>query len=327
MHSYTRHLGDYAKDTRHLTLLEHGAYNVLMDWCYASERALPNDEAMLYRICAAFTKPEQLAVMSVLQQFFQEQPDGWIQKRIEQELMKAHEKRGKAKDAALTRWHADAMRTHSNGNADAMQTHSEGNTYAMPRGRALRNPVSLSLSLSIPPTPRQRGKSGKLTDPLFSDEVPEAYREPLSRWFCYKRELHKSYTPSGWEALVRQQLAYPAEIVARSVDASMASSWQGLFTDKVTNPMTSPMGFSPQKKEGGAVKSWAERRSEADQAQEDELATLPQLPRDDLPPEWDWQGVADLLYGASWESWSDVPEDARRELSAEWSKKEGGAQS
>jgi hypothetical protein len=197
----------------------------------------------------------------------------------------------------------------------------------MPRGRALRNPVSLSLSLSIPPTPRQRGKSGKLTDPLFSDEVPEAYREPLSRWFCYKRELHKSYTPSGWEALVRQQLAYPAEIVARSVDASMAASWQGLFTDKVTNPMISPIGFSPQKKEGGAVKSWAERRSEADQAQEDELATLPQLPREDLPPEWDWKDIALEVYGASWDSWSDVPEDARRELSAEWSKKEGGAQS
>lgn len=325
MHSFTKHLGDYAKDTRHLTLLEHGAYNVLMDWCYASERALPPDEAMLFRICAAFTKPEQQAVISVIEQFFQQTPDGWIQKRIEEELMKAHDKRGKAKDAALQRWNAKAMPTHSEGNADAMPTHSKGNADAMPRGRALRNPVSLSSS--IPPTPRQRGKSGKLTDPVFSDEVPEAYRQPLTRWFCYKRdELHKSYTPSGWEALLRQQLAFPPEIVARSVDASMAASWQGLFTDKVTNPMPSPIGFSPQKKEGGAVKSWAERRSEADQAQEDELATLPQLPRDDLPPEWDWQGVADLLYGASWESWSDVPEDARRELAVEWAKKEGGAQ-
>jgi uncharacterized protein YdaU (DUF1376 family) len=323
MHSYTRHLGDYAKDTRHLTLLEHGAYNVLMDFCYASERALPNDEAMLYRICAAFTKPEQLAVMSVLEQFFQEHPDGWIQKRIEQELMKAHEKRGKAKDAALTRWNADAMRTHTERNADAMQTHSKGNADAMPRGRALRNPVSLSLSLSIPPTPRQRGKSGKLTDPFFSVEVPEAYQEPLTRWFCYKRELHKSYTPSGWEALVRQQLAYPAEIVARSVDASMAASWQGLFTDKVTNP---PTGFSPQKKEGGAVKSWAERRSDADQAQDDELATLPQLPREDLPPEWPWKDIALEIYEATWEDWRNVPEDARRELAKEWAKKEGGAQ-
>jgi uncharacterized protein YdaU (DUF1376 family) len=326
MHSYTRHLGDYAKDTRHLTLLEHGAYNVLMDWCYASERALPNDEAMLYRICAAFTKPEQQAVMSVITQFFQEQSEGWVQKRIEQELMKAHEKRGKAKDAALLRWNADAMRTHSDGNANAMRMHSDGNADAMPRVRALRNPVSLSLS--IPPNPRQRGKSGKLTEPLFSDDVPEPYKAPLSDWFTYKQEKRQPYTLSGWQALVQQQMAFPVEMVARSVQTSMASNYQGLFTEKLTDSPTQGHGWNGQKKEGGAagVKSWAARRAEADQAQEDELATLPQLPREDLPPEWDWQGVADHLYGASWDNWSDVPEDARRELALEWAKKEGGAQ-
>jgi len=250
MHSYIRHLGDYAKDTRHLTLLEHGAYNVLMDWCYASERALPPDEPMLFRICAAFTKPEQQAVLSVIQQFFQQTPDGWIQKRIEEELMKAHDKRGKAKEAALQRWNTKTMPTHSGCNADAMPTHNGCNADGMPRGRALRNPISSSSS--NPPTPRERGKSGKLTDPVFSDEVSEAYREPLTRWFCYKRELRKSYTPTGWDALVRQQLAFPAEMVARSVDVSMAASWQGLFTDKLTNPLDSKPRFEPEKKEGGA---------------------------------------------------------------------------
>ena len=88
-------------------------------------------------------------------------------------------------------------------------------------------------------------------------------------------------------------------------------------------------GSEMQKKEGGAagVKSWAARRAEADQAQEDELATLPRLPREDLPPEWAWQAIAQEIYGGSWEHWSDVPEDARRELAAEWAKKEGGTNS
>jgi uncharacterized protein YdaU (DUF1376 family) len=135
---YMRHLGDYAKDTRHLTLMEHGAYTLLMDWCYATERALPKDELMLHRMCAAFTKPEQQAVMSVVQQFFQEQPDGYVQKRVEEEVMKAHQTSGKAKAAALKRWtkhsegNANAMPTHSEGNANAMPTHSEGNANAMP---------------------------------------------------------------------------------------------------------------------------------------------------------------------------------------------------
>ncbi len=265
MHTYTRHLGDYAKDTRQLSLTEHGAYNVLMDWCYSTERALPTDEKMLFRLCAAFTKEEQQAVLSVIDQFFQESSAGWVQKRIERELIKAHEKRGKAKDAALSRWNADAMPTHNERNADAMPTHSEPHADGMPRARALRNPVSLSLSLSIPPNPRERGKSGKLTRPVFSEDVSEGHQEALNRWFKYKREQRKSYTPSGWEALVRQQLAFPAEIVAKSVNASMASNWQGLFTDKVQNPVNSSQGFSPQKKEkGGGEPDWNWRGFAAD---------------------------------------------------------------
>lgn len=304
MHSYTRHLGDYAKDTRQLSLTEHGAYNVLMDWCYSTERALPTDEKMLFRLCAAFTKDEQQAVLSVIDQFFQEQPDGWVQKRIELELIKAHEKRGKAKDAALMRWNANAMPTHSECISNAMPTLSGHDADGMPRGRALRNPVSLSLS--IPPNPRERGKSGKLTGPIFSDEVSEGHREALTRWFDYKREQRKSYTSSGWEALVRQQLAFPAEIVARSVDASMASNWQGLFTDKVQNPVNSSQGFSPQKKEGGGA-----------------MLDMPESRGVEAPE--GWESAMTELWGDDWQTvyaaWELMPQADQRQVRA-WLKNE-----
>lgn len=303
MHTYTRHLGDYAKDTRQLSLTEHGAYNVLMDWCYSTERALPKDEKMLFRLCAAFTKDEQQAVLSVIDQFFQESSAGWVQKRIELELIKAHEKRGKAKDAALSRWNAGAMPTHNERNADAMPTHREQHADGMPRGRALRNPVSLSLSLSLPPTPRERGKSGKLTGPIFADEVSEGHREALTRWFDYKREQRKSYTPSGWEALVRQQLAFPAEIVARSVDASMANNWQGLFTDKVQNPVEPQTRFSEKKGKGAG----------------------PELTPEAPEPDWDWQGLHEEI----WENppscrWLELPKSTRFELRQAMEKKGKG---
>lgn len=304
MHSYTRHLGDYAKDTRQLSLTEHGAYNVLMDWCYSTERALPTDEKMLFRLCAAFTKDEQHAVLSVIEQFFQDTPEGYVQKRIEEELIKAHEKRGKAKDAALMRWNAGAMPTHSERIKNAMPTHSEQDAGGMPRGRALRNPVSLSLSLSIPPNPRERGKSGKLTGPTFAEEVSEGHREALTRWFDYKRELRKTYTPSGWEILVRQQLAFPAEIVARSVDASMANNWQGLFTDKVQNPVEPQTRFSEKKEKGAGP------------------AQTPEAPE----PDWDWRSLHAELYGARAKvRWCHLPKSQRFELRQAHEKKEGGA--
>ena len=144
MNYYVRHLGDYAKDTRHLTLMEHGAYTVLMDWCYASERALPLEHDQLYRICAAFTKDEQRAVLKVTGEFFTETAAGYTQKRVEEELQKAHAKTGKAKASALARWDANAMRTQCERNANGLPTQSEGNaTRARPS-----KPVASSQYLS-----------------------------------------------------------------------------------------------------------------------------------------------------------------------------------
>lgn len=139
MHIYKRHIGDYSKDTGHLSLLEHGVYTLLMDWCYATERPLPAQDQQIFRICRAFTKEEQRAVLSIVQEFFQQTDLGYIQKRIEQELQEAHARCGKAKESAKARWiknqspapdHADDMPTDSERNADAMRTHSEGTADA-----------------------------------------------------------------------------------------------------------------------------------------------------------------------------------------------------
>ena len=48
MNYYERHLGDYSKDTAHLTMLEDGAYLLLiMD--YWTNGPLPDDDAALAR--------------------------------------------------------------------------------------------------------------------------------------------------------------------------------------------------------------------------------------------------------------------------------------
>jgi hypothetical protein len=62
---YKRFMGDYAKDTSHLSLVEHGAYALLLDAQYAMEKGLPPAYADLYRICRAMTKLEQMTVAKV----------------------------------------------------------------------------------------------------------------------------------------------------------------------------------------------------------------------------------------------------------------------
>ncbi|WP_426269180.1 YdaU family protein [Dyella kyungheensis] len=87
MNYYERHLGDYAKDARHLTMLEHGAYTLLMDRYYATEQGIPADKA--HRVAGARTAEECAAVDSVLEEFFRLVDGVWIKGRIELEIAKA----------------------------------------------------------------------------------------------------------------------------------------------------------------------------------------------------------------------------------------------
>jgi uncharacterized protein YdaU (DUF1376 family) len=124
MNYYSRHLGDYARSAGYLTLAEHGAYNLLMDWYFANERPIPREDA--YAICKAFSLAEKKAVLKVLETFFKWEPDlGWYHKRIEIELVKMRELSAKKRNAANQRWNRNSMQMHSESNSGAMQSNNQ----------------------------------------------------------------------------------------------------------------------------------------------------------------------------------------------------------
>lgn len=73
---YERYCGDYARDTAHLDLIRHGAYTLMLDTQYATERGLPAPYGDLYRICRAMNRAEQEAVRSVADAHFPIGDDG-----------------------------------------------------------------------------------------------------------------------------------------------------------------------------------------------------------------------------------------------------------
>lgn len=87
MNYYNRHVGDYAKDTGHLSQGQIGAYDLLLDWYYANEKPLPIDLDDIYRIARVVDAQEKKNVNKVLK-FFTQTPDGYIHKRVEAELEK-----------------------------------------------------------------------------------------------------------------------------------------------------------------------------------------------------------------------------------------------
>lgn len=96
MNYYERHLGDYSKDTAHLTMIEHGAYGLLLDRYYGTEQGIPADQA--HRIARARTKEEKAAVDIILAEFFQLIDGLWINKRAKEEIAKSQSKINAAKE-------------------------------------------------------------------------------------------------------------------------------------------------------------------------------------------------------------------------------------
>ena len=89
MHYYKRNIGDYAKKAGRLSMLEHGAYTLLIDACYDRERFPSKEEAIEW--CWARTPDEIAAVEFVLARFFTLCDNTYTQERIAEELAKYHE--------------------------------------------------------------------------------------------------------------------------------------------------------------------------------------------------------------------------------------------
>jgi len=84
MHYYRRNIGDYHKKAGKLSMLQHGAYTLLIDACYDREKFPTLDEAMEW--CWAESPEEIAAVQFVLKKFFDLIDGQYVQNRIFEEL-------------------------------------------------------------------------------------------------------------------------------------------------------------------------------------------------------------------------------------------------
>jgi uncharacterized protein YdaU (DUF1376 family) len=363
MHTYDFHIGDYARDTGHLSLLEHGVYRLLLDRLYSDEAPLPLDITKLTRKLGAKTTSEQNAVATVLDEFFHQTPEGYTHKRVIQELSEARLRALKSKYSQVMRWwrhnkwpheptldtyianpsayhdpHTGHIRqpaaasTETNGsNTTVYDRNTKGdkrNSYQpptanrqlptanrqLPTAKEIKTPLipqggdidpsaspapqqtdTLELqhdeSEAIPPQKRKGGRA-RLEAPEFPDDLPHAYRDPLTTWFNYKRQVGKGYVDTGWAALVARERKFTPADVAESVQASLANGYTGLFT---ADMLAKLRNLPSQKKETGAA------------------PTINPI----TTPDWDWLTLATTLWpqhNLHNQRWQDLPASTRHDL-------------
>lgn len=101
MHYFKRNIGDYHKKAGRLSMLEHGAYTLLMDACYDREKFPTLEQALDW--CWARSDGEIAAVKFVLDKFFTLDGDQYTQQRIADEIDGYHQKSKVNKQIALDR--------------------------------------------------------------------------------------------------------------------------------------------------------------------------------------------------------------------------------
>lgn len=136
MHYYTFNIGDYRRDTGHLTPLEHGIYRALLDTYYLQEGPLVADDDRLMRLHCIRTEAEQIAYRQVIQEFFTlaTSPDGevYTHKRCDAQLGKMRDRSEQARKSVQQRWAQGRSRkkkvASSKDNTNAIRTYNDRNT-------------------------------------------------------------------------------------------------------------------------------------------------------------------------------------------------------
>lgn len=219
MNYYKRHLGDYAKDTRHLSLAEHGAFCLLLDYYYATEKAIPDDRCE--RIANAYADAERAAVRSVLREFFVETPEGWRNEKAEAVIAESRGKSLKAKESAKARW----GETDSERNANASKSHTERNASHKPLANSHKKEQELEV----------------LPDWL-----------PANRWADFiehRKALRKPMTDKARARMLTHLAGLKAKghDVLALMDTAIRSGWQDVYEPKAAGQFNSPSVPRPAK--------------------------------------------------------------------------------
>ena len=83
---FRHHIGDYARDTSHLSPLQDGVYHRMIRLYYADEKPLGLNIDRLCRRIGCSQRHEKAAVALILEEFFEMQEDGYHQARCDAEI-------------------------------------------------------------------------------------------------------------------------------------------------------------------------------------------------------------------------------------------------
>jgi uncharacterized protein YdaU (DUF1376 family) len=216
---YQHHIGDYRRDTGHLTLLEHGIYRQLLDHYYITEKPL---DANAMRLVCVRTADECESYARVLADFFIERDGQYFHKRCDHEIDKFKGKASKARTSAKARWNKN---NDLDIDANAMRTHSEGNANQLtnkPNNQSTNQPIN-------------KDKTKQKKDHPLAD-MPEGFNKDI--WDDFQVIRKAKAAPLTKTALkgIAKQAGLAGITLEDALQECCTRGWQSFRADWITKP-------------------------------------------------------------------------------------------
>lgn len=220
MYFFKFNIGDYASHTRHLSPIEDIAYRRMLDLAYTTEKPITKDIRELSRLINL--RKHQQEITDVLNEFWEQVEEGWINNRVLKEIEATGQKSESASRSAKARWdkmkYAKAMREESERNANALKMDANASEIDATRDTLPETQDTL------PKTPKKQGATFVLPDWVNQAD-----------WDLWvKTRKGKKMLPEQMQAQVAKLEKWKIAGLdyGKSLSDAAINGWQGLFEPK-----------------------------------------------------------------------------------------------
>jgi uncharacterized protein YdaU (DUF1376 family) len=221
MNFYRRFPGDYARDTMELNFVQHGAYTLLLDVSYTTEKELPLNRRRIHRMTRAESRAERKAIDFVLKNFYTKTPNGYAHKRVMEEIshaksrINAARENGKRSPGRPRKQNPVGFSGKPNENPVGFCEKPAGLANGNPEPNPEKSSPDSRLQTPETLANRSRTRAGKApsqADPLFA-----------KFWDDYPRKIRRKEAETSWRRLSEAERLAAVEALSAFI---ASDAWQ-----------------------------------------------------------------------------------------------------
>jgi uncharacterized protein YdaU (DUF1376 family) len=229
MHYYTFNVGDYRRDTAHLSRVEHGIYRDLIDWYYLEEKPIPIETESVSRRLRLDSDADKVALKNVLADFFTLESDGYHHSRI---------------DRDIEHYHSNAIKNRENGKKGGRPKTEKTQSVASGLPVASESKAKQTLTKNQEPITNNQEPILKKTATVVA--TPDGVSESVWQDFVKHRKAKKAQVTQTVIEGIRKEAHKAGWTLDAALTEIVIRNWQSFKSEWVADTNLSKTGQTNQ---------------------------------------------------------------------------------